>query len=310
LVVIAIIGLLAGITLPAVQAARESARRTECKNHIKQFAIASHHHVDVTGYFPSGGWSNSWVGDPDRGYGRRQPGGWAFSVLPFMEQQPVFSTGAGLAGPAKLAAAGQVNTNPIPIFYCPTRRPAKNYPLVNFAGNFVAFNCVPLAATSRLDYAANCGDSGTNEYGVGPATLAEGDSTYPWPDTTSLTGVSFLRSQVKPADILDGTSVTYLIGEKYVNPADYATGKDPGDDQPIFLGYDNDSQRTTGLLNPPQQDTLGLTDTHCFGSAHSTSFHMALCDGSVRAINYTIDREIHRRLGNRNDRLAVTGSDF
>lgn len=72
LVVIAIIGLLVALLLPAVQAARESARRTECKNHIKQFAVASHHHLDVTHYFPSGGWGLLWVGDPDRGYGRSQ----------------------------------------------------------------------------------------------------------------------------------------------------------------------------------------------------------------------------------------------
>jgi prepilin-type processing-associated H-X9-DG protein len=227
-----------------------------------------------------------------------------------MELQPVFSTGAGLSGQAKLEAAGQTNTNPLPIFYCPSRRTAMNYPLVNFAGNFVAFNSIPLTQTSRLDYAANCGDSGTNEYGVGPSTLQEGDTTYPWPDTTSLTGPSFLRSQVRVSDILDGTSVTYWVGEKYVNPADYSTGKDPGDDQPIFLGYDNDSQRTTSLLNPPKQDTQGLRDTHCFGSVHSTSFHISFCDGSVRGINYSIDPEIHRRLGNRSDRLTVTSADY
>src|SRR5579885_1079893 len=92
LVVIAIIGLLVAILLPAVQAARASARRTACTNHIKQIALASHHHLDVTRYFPSGGWGLFWVGDPDRGYGHRQPGGWTFSILPFMEQQPLFST--------------------------------------------------------------------------------------------------------------------------------------------------------------------------------------------------------------------------
>ncbi|HEV3342408.1 MAG TPA: DUF1559 domain-containing protein [Pirellulales bacterium] len=310
LVVIAVIGLLVAILLPAVQAARESARRTQCKNHIKQFAVAAHHHLDVTRFFPSGGWGLFWVGDPDRGYGHRQPGGWTFSILPFMEQQPLSSTGAGLSGQAKLAAAGSVNTNPVPLFYCPSRRAATLYPFVNFPGNFVAYNCVPLTASSRLDYAANCGDSGTNEIGSGPESLAQGDTTYPWPDTTNLTGVSFLRSEVRVGDILDGTSVTYLFGEKYVNPEDYGTGKDPGDDQPIFLGYDNDNDRTTGLLNAPKQDTRGLRDFLCFGSAHSTGFQMALCDGSVRTINYTIDPEIHRKLGNRNDRMAVTNSDY
>jgi prepilin-type N-terminal cleavage/methylation domain-containing protein len=310
LVVIAIIGLLLALLLPAVQAARESARRTECKNHIKQFAVASHHHLDVTGYFPSGGWGLFWVGDPDRGYGHKQPGGWTFSILPFMEQQPLFQTGLGLSGQAKLEAAGAVNTNPVPLFYCPSRRDARLYPFVNFPGDFVAYNCIPLPMSSRLDYAANCGDSGTNEIGGGPQSLQEGDTTYPWPDTTNLTGPSFLRSEVHVSDIRDGTSFTYLIGEKYINPDDYGTGKDPGDDQPIFLGYDNDSDRTTALVNVPKQDQRGLRDYLCFGSAHAVAFQMSFCDGSVRAINYTIDPEVNRRLGNRSDMLAVTNTDF
>jgi type II secretory pathway pseudopilin PulG len=75
LIVIAIIGLLLQLMLPAIQASRERARKTNCQNHLKQLAIAAQVHVNLRNYFPSGGWSGAFMADPRRGYGREQPGG-------------------------------------------------------------------------------------------------------------------------------------------------------------------------------------------------------------------------------------------
>ena len=158
LVVIAIIGILIGLLLPAIQSSRESARRLECSNHIKQFALAIHGYLDTQKHFPSGGYGTPYSPHPDRGIGVSQTGSFFYVLLPYLEDKQLFEMGKGVGSsnttdPFLLEANKERNSMPQGIFYCPTRRAAMNYPVVR-----TPLMCAPMTEGSRTDYAANAGE--------------------------------------------------------------------------------------------------------------------------------------------------------
>ncbi|HET6880339.1 MAG TPA: DUF1559 domain-containing protein [Pirellulales bacterium] len=295
LVVVSIIGMLMALLLPAVQASRESARRNTCENHVKQLSLAALNHEAAFGRFPSGGWGFGWVGDPDRGTGPSQPGGWAFDLLPYLERTDLARIGAGLSEPKKKAAVTAVLSVPLDVFNCPTRRALQ---VSAFDPNVqpANFNIPPGIAES--DYAINAGDFILKPT-YGPKSYADADKpSYQWPDNSKCTGICYLRSEVKIAQIADGTGHTYLIGEKYA----VAGGWDPGDDQGMYSGYDYDTYRWTKLPLSPDRRQPWINR---FGSAHPTTCQFAFCDGSVRPISFDIDASVHRLLGNRKDGTPI-----
>lgn len=313
LVVIAVIGILISLLMPAVQTAREAARRSHCSNNLKQLAAACLQHEQRHGHLPTGGWAWGWAGDPDRGFTKKQPGGWLYNVLPFIEQEPLHQMGKEGANRAEGKLRAQT---PVPLFHCPSRRDAVAYP---YTQSSPYVNIDRPAVVGRSDYAACGGDmSGVPNWTSvcewkGPSTLQEGDamSDDQWGSEPggwkNATGVIYRRSTTQIAHIRDGTSCTYLIGERYLDPEHYEDGTLPSDDQGWDLGFEYDVNRWTRI--PPRQDLPGYTDNlgrdTIFGSAHWGKFHVAFCDGSVHGINYSIDRTTHRQLGNRKDGTAV-----
>lgn len=310
LVVIAIIGILVALLLPAIQAARETARRAQCSNNLRQLALGMIQHESTYKHLPTSGWWGSWVGDPDRGYDARQPGGWIYNILPFIEQQQLRDLGTGLSTNQKWPVFQQRDSVTISYLNCPTRRASAPYPN---GSDHTPINSRKAPLHARSDYAANAGDIEDLEQQCGtvyPASLAEADAGKPgWPPKQrDFNGTSYCGAAIKLAAVTDGLSKTYLLGERYINPNNYDTGLDHGDDWSMWTGYQDDICRST-FYNPadptntrvPLQDTPGLAQSQSFGSAHPGGCHMAFGDGSVQLISYDIDPDVHRRNGNRLD---------
>src|SRR5262249_32445704 len=158
LVVIAIIGILVALLLPAVQAARESARRQQCSNNLKQLALGALNHEQAHKTFPTGGWGWFWVGDADRGFKRDQPGGWIYNVLPFIEEDAKHRL-AGDGDRENISAAQQQGTRevirtPVDMIRCPSRRETTILAKV-FDPGFFAWNSAPATipdVAGRSDY--------------------------------------------------------------------------------------------------------------------------------------------------------------
>ncbi len=374
LVVITIIGILIALLLPAVQAAREAARKMQCSNNLKQLSLGMLQHEHANGKFPSGGWTYYWVGDATRGFGLKQPGSWLYSILPYIDELSLFQMSASDPTSQQLVwqnnpsiqGAKNMCTTPLTCMSCPTRRSAVVYPIS------VEIHNPPTGTGTGIvkgDYAANAGDmqypDSFRVCGIGPTSLAQGDqwTANPGPGQwgadvrpsmlistgqgmplawgpTPYNGIVFQRSEVTMAMVSDGTSNTYLVGEKYCVPNYYATGDDTADTEPYYCGDDNDNQRTG--WSQPMQDTPDyypgtMATISMYGSAHDSGINMAFCDGSVHQISYTIDSHIpgaprpgsgqgytqvgqvqspsdppgvHQRLANRQDGWPVDSSAF
>jgi prepilin-type processing-associated H-X9-DG protein len=155
---------------------------------------------------------------------------------------------------------------------------------------------------ARTDYAANCGSQNINEVDAGPASLAQGDSgTFNWNMTDgglnpTFTGLVYRRSQVTFLDIARGTTSVVMFGEKHVNTTKYLTGNDPGDNEGMYVGCDNDTLRCT--WDPPLRDTNSDNATR-FGSAHTGGCNISFADGSVRLVSYDIDTKTFYLRGDR-----------
>jgi hypothetical protein len=277
----------------------------QCKNNLKQLALAMIAHEAQHRHFPSAGWGYMWAPHPARGVDETQPGGWAYSILPQLEQQGLFDLGSTVpfaddSSATLLDANKQRLSTPVAYHYCPTRRKARNYP-IGVAIGFVQQPKLSAALTQgcRIDYAVNGGDTLVST-GSGPATLAAGDNgSYTFPSPALVNGVSFTRSMFNRGHILDGASNTYLVGEKYVDPLHAEKGSSLGDDQGPFVSDERDSMRWGYLL--PSRDRSGYDETWGFGGPHSAGVLMAMCDGSIHVIRFTIDLAIHKRFCNRKD---------
>lgn len=340
LVVIAIIGVLVALLLPAIQAAREAARRAQCNNHLKQIGIGFLNHESTHNFLPTSGWSSWYSGDPEMGVGKEQPGGWMYQILPFVEQRQLYllpSDGDRFTLTSQQKDGSlRLQRTPVSIFQCPSRRPAQELPFNTEQPLWTTMDLRPdrrIEMVARGDYAGCGGDNrqGTSyqiagQYTDDPsddvyASLGQWaqwvlvplkpygglDSTTNWPPLDSQSGVNFL-AEVEIRHIEDGTSNTYMVGEKFLDSLAYQGGEpaNGGDNHSYYSGWDWDTQRFATDAWPPLPDSPGADFYTMFGSAHPSTWHALYCDGSVRAMSYDIDANAHKAFANRFDGKAPT----
>jgi prepilin-type N-terminal cleavage/methylation domain-containing protein len=308
LVVITIIGILVALLLPAMQGVRESARQAQCSNNLKQLGLGASQCLETNGFFPTGGWGNTWVGDPTRGAGKQQPGGWVYNLLPYIE--------LGTLHDAALSSYGAGNYNqvnaqqvqqPMGLFICPTRRHVALYPFQTDR-SYNNMDRSNVLKCSKTDYAINVGTIGDNELTSPVTTLAQGDA-YGWPNE-GWNGICFMRSQVLASDVTDGLGNTILIGEKELDANHYTDGTPACDNHCIMAGLDNDMFRL-GTGNPPLlQDRRGLSSDTQFGGPHPGVVIFVFCDGAVHRLSLRTTTTVLQNMACRNDGNSIDTSIF
>ena len=330
LVVITIIGILTGLLLPVIGVAREAMRQSQCGKNLSEIGKAFRSHDSTQKFLPTGGWGRTWVGDPDRGYGRSQPGGWAYNILPFLERENLHNLGSDgqkdSVGPEQKAAAAQLAVAPNPIMNCPTRRRPTAYPCGDL--NEAAVNMDPITTAVRSDYAANAGGRSVETAGTVSDITKGADTVFP-----PSNGVCSMGSETRLTLVRDGASQTYMVGEKFVELSHYRTGEFEGDCLVMYVGDDCNVLRMVGgnpassippspemVIRPHRDylfaqwkanDPLSQDQAHLtFGSAHGSTWQVVFCDGSVHKISYMIDPEIHWRLGVINDGLPIPADRY
>lgn len=294
LVVIAIIAILIALLLPAVQQAREAARRTQCRNNLKQLGIAFHNYHDNFFVFVNG--SHPTPTYPAGGYHM----GWAPKLFPYMDQATRYNAMSAFApdpisnlGPWRITAAPSNGADPlwgpVPGLDCPSSA------LGNRSPDIVNATLPHIVTQGALHYR---GCSGRQE-----DVTNTGDSiTYQWADS----GIIYPHSKVRMADITDGTSNTILLGESSSSQGWSSAMKTGwGGIQPWTWGMywyattqrlTLDSKHITYPIN--YKGNFGTGNTP-FTSYHTGGAHFLLADGSGRFVSENIDLNTLKALGTR-----------
>ena len=284
LVVIAIIGILIALLLPAVQAAREAARRMSCSNNLKQIGLGLHMYHDTNKCLPPG-----WIAfDPSSGQPHwfGEPGwGWSARILPFVEQTALYKNLIHLDLPITDPANAEARVEHIPTFRCPSD-PGDETFVLEGGGPYVgsgSFSPVELAVGNYL------GVFGTLDFHeVCPSGPCDGG------------GPLIFQRAIRFRDISDGLSQTFLVGERSRKLA-------PGTWVGLVTGGQHAPARIVGVATyPPNSEEQPEHYFHNFSSRHPSGTHFLSADGSVKLITETIDQQLYHALCTR-DKGEVVG---
>jgi prepilin-type N-terminal cleavage/methylation domain-containing protein len=313
LIVIAIIAVLVSLTIPAVVKAREAANRTTCMNNLRQIGVACTAYHDNVGYYPTAGlddysapnypaYTTGTVGTNNPYAGVQQTAGWAFQILPYLDEQLVWT-----GGTASSAASRMTETlkSPIRTYVCPSRRTVATIPGTYSNKNF----------PSNPEYGSGgAGIQGT-AFVVAPLDYAGCNGTTPGSTTQNGMIVSQAngRYTVKTASVKDGLSYTLLVGEKAANPfkSYLLVGEDDMGFTAAYSSANFNAVRFTSKTLLPLRDmeVTGLTGG-AFGSAHPGTWNALMGDGSVQQLSYNIDPTVFSNLGSIADGNIIRATDI
>jgi hypothetical protein len=274
LVVIAIIGVLIAMLLPAVQAAREAARRVSCANNLRQIGIGLHLYHDSRRQWPAG-----WQGyDPATGtpHWFGLPGwAWSAAILPYMEQGDLSKTLVHFDLPMTDPANAAARVTAIALYRCPSDVGPKTF-VMEGGGPYVGsggFTPTELATSNYL------GVFGSDEmHEVCSTTQCVGN------------GAFFLNRGLRLGEITDGLSHTFVVGERSSKWA-------PSTWVGVLSGGECAPGRVTGEATyPPNSEHEEEAVDHNFSSYHPTGTHFLAADGAVHLIASEIDMELYQAL--------------
>lgn len=310
LVVIAIIGVLIALLLPAVQSAREAARRTQCINNLKQIGLALHNYESTFGNFPPG-WTAYFEEDHDHdhvGGANFQddddalagwPGwAWGSMILGQVEQSALYAA-INFDLPVDYPANLTIRTSRVRSYICPSDDQVERVPVRD------EDNTTTLTEVSTGNY---IGSNGIGEIG---------------PDDGQ--GLFYMNSRVRIADIRDGTSQTLAVGERSYNLSavtwtartphgwNFKTPPSEGGD-PRFQSFPHPAFSmvigTVGIVDPPRTPNNPVAHPEDYWSHHPGGVNFVFADGSVRFIKNSISQAVFLALGTRKGREVVSADQY
>lgn len=298
LVVIAIIGILVALLLPAIQAAREAARRAQCNNNLKQIGVGLHNYHDTYQKFPPGA-ITMFVNN-------REAWGWGALILPFMEQEALYDQ-LQVETTELVNIMADANLRPL------TQTPLAAYRCPSDTGGDV------MSCDNRFGGCPN-GTAGRHFDGIGTPnnTFRVSSSNYVgvvgmWDvnvpndaGETGNNGILFNNSEIRMADVLDGTSNTFLVGERagYQAMATWVGNRNPRGSGNQGADY------VLGKISVPLNSTTHPQRWEAFSSLHPGGAHFVLADGAVRFVSQDIDfnNSGHTNTNNGNPHTLNTAS--
>ena len=294
LVVIAIIGIMMALLLPAVQFVREAGRKTSCANNLAQIGKAIQQHKAQYQIYPTAGLDSTSPatkgGNGDPQPADKQWWGWAYQILPFMEQETV-QMNLNDAGVAALV---------MPNYFCPTRRRPQGREGIGCGLN-------PRTIRGAIDYAGNAGIGNPNAQ-IFPASpdawINQNGTIIPvgFRDAGGVYRPASIKDRVELA-IPDGEGYTILVGERNFNRQRMSDSTQQDEDNGYVAGYSWDTIRWGYSI--PAKDREDMSDFDLrFGSSHNLIAQFVLCDGAVKSIDYSINLNVFQGLCHRNDKRS------